>query len=81
MAQVSVLARTSKSSGTAVTTIAVAHPDLLAAFDAVEDGVGMNDVELGEAVFAAVAFVDMAAEDVRHQLMAVADAEDRNAGG
>ena len=81
MAHVSVLARISKSSGTAPTTIAVAHPDLLAAFDAVEDGVGMEDVELGEAVFAPIALADMAAQDVGHQLLAVADTEHREPGG
>ena len=42
MAQVSVLASTSKPAGTAATTIAMAHPDLLAAFDPAEDGIGIG---------------------------------------
>src|SRR5580704_10327561 len=61
--------------------VAMAHPDLLAAFDASEDGVGIDDIELSEAVLATIAFFDMAPECVRHQLVAVADAEHGYARG
>ena len=62
--------------------IAMAHPDLLAARDAAEENiVRRGEIELGETVLAAIALLDLSAEEMRHQLLAVADAEDRDAGG
>jgi len=52
---VSVLARTSNRPAPGH-DVAVAHPDLLAAFNAVEDRIGIRDVELSEPVLATVAF-------------------------
>ena len=56
--------------------VAMAHPDLLAAGEAGEQRVGRtSEIERGQAVFAAVALAHLAAQQVRHQLLAVADAE------
>ena len=63
----------------------MAHPDLLAAGDAAEEGIegraGAGQIELSESVFAFVTFFDGAAQQMSHELLAVADAEDRGAGG
>ena len=59
--------------------IAVAHPDLLTAFDSPKQSIGVAQIQLGESVFAAVAFLHAAAQDVGHQLLPVANAEHGNA--
>jgi hypothetical protein len=63
----------------------MAHPDLLASGDAAEERIFMvkrgAEVELGETVFAAIAFLDLSSEEVRHQLLAIADSENGDAGG
>ena len=62
--------------------IAVAHPDCMAALlpDAIEERRFRDRLDLGAAVFAVMAALHLAAELRRHQLLAVADAEDRDAG-
>jgi hypothetical protein len=64
--------------------VAVAHPDLLAVAwlpDAVEQRRLRLDLDLGAAELAMVARLDLAAELVRHGLLAVADAQDGHVGG
>ena len=59
-AQVSVLAENVEAGRRRGDQVAMAHPDLLGAVDAVEQNrVGSADVELGEAVFAVLAFLDL----------------------
>lgn len=53
----------------------MAHPHLLAADDAPEQSVGMLEIQLSEAVFAALALLHTTTQDVRHELLPVADAE------
>ena len=64
--------------------VAVAHPDLLAVArlpDAVEQRRLGLDLDLGAAELAVVAGLDLAAELLRHGLLAVADAQHRHVGG
>src|SRR6185312_10782871 len=64
--------------------VAVAYPDLLAVArlpDAVEQRRLRLDLDLGAAELAVMAALDLAAELVRHRLLAVADAEHRHLGG
>ena len=63
--------------------VAVAHPDrifLALLPDAVEQLGVLGDLDLGAAELAVVAALDLAAELLRHRLLAVADAEHRHAG-
>ena len=63
-------------------TVAVAHPDrifLALLPDAFENGAVGDDLHLGAAEFAMVPAFDVAAELRRHRLLAVADAEHRDA--
>ncbi len=60
--------------------VAVAHPDRLARREAGEEKAGrLLNIDLGAPVLAAVRAAHLAAQDVRHELHAVADAEDRDA--
>ncbi len=57
--------------------VAMVHPDLLRAGEAGKQGVGaLFDFERGQAVLAFVALAHRAAERVRHDLLAIADAHD-----
>ena len=59
----------------------MAHPDLLAVArlpHAVEQGRARLDLDLGAAELAMVARLDLAAELLRHGLLAVADAQHRH---
>ena len=58
----------------------MAHPDLLTAFDAPQDGVRAGYVELGESVLAAHPLLDHAAQQVGDELLAIADAQNGDAG-
>ena len=63
--------------------VAVAHPDRIALADlpdAVEQRRRLGHLDLGAAEFAVMAGLDLAAELMRHGLLAVADAEHRHAG-
>ena len=62
--------------------IAVAHPHLerLALLEAGERAQALDHFDVGRAVLAVGALVDAAAEHLRHQLQAVADAEHRDPG-
>src|ERR1700722_18510590 len=57
--------------------IAMAHPDLLGSADAAEERISIAYFELRESIFAVLALLNTAAESVRDQLLAVADAENR----
>ena len=58
----------------------MAHPDLLCAGEPGEHGVGcLVELKRRQAVFALDALADLSAEQVRHQLLPVADAEHRDA--
>ena len=63
--------------------VAVAHPDRIALAD-LPDAFGerrrLRHLDLGAAEFAVMAGLDLAAELLRHGLLAVADAEHRHAG-
>ena len=63
--------------------VAMAHPDRIALPD-LPDAVGerrrYDQLDLGAAEFAVMAGLDLAAELMRHGLLAVADAEHRQAG-
>ena len=59
--------------------IAVAHPDLFQVLEAGQKPAAAQDPERGEAVFALGGRGDLAAEEMGHELEAVADAEDRDA--
>ena len=60
--------------------VAMVHPDLLRAGEAGKQGVGaLFDFERGQTVLAFVALAHRAAEQVRHELLAVADTQDRAA--
>ena len=65
--------------------IAVAHPDLLAAGntakEGIEGGAGAGQIELGDSVFSAIAFLDGTAQKMSHELLSVTDSENRSAGG
>ena len=64
--------------GDAADHVAMAHPDLLRAGEPGEQRIGaVVEFEGGEAVLALVALADLAAQQVRHELLAVADAEHR----
>ena len=59
--------------------IAVGHPNLLVRGDSGEQpGIHLFEVQQGKSEFALVTFADVAAEKVGEQVLAVADAEDRN---
>ena len=76
----SLLAISSKPGGSCFGFVAVRHPDRQRAFETFEQRrVGMQQVDLGVAVLALVAGHDFAAQLVRHELQAVADAEHRQA--
>ena len=63
--------------------VAVAHPDrifLALLPHAFEQRAVVGDLDLGAAEFAVMAALDLAAELLRHGLLAVADAEHRHAG-
>src|SRR5439155_2584663 len=63
--------------------VAVTHPHrvtLALAPDALEQGAVLDDLDLGAAELAVMAAFDLAAQLLRHRLLAVADAEHRNAG-
>lgn len=61
--------------------VAVRHPHGLLGGGALEEGGGgLGDVQLRTAVLTGAGVVDRAAEGLRHQLEAVAHAEDRDAG-
>ena len=75
MAQVSVLPGR-RNLREPCTTIAMAHPDLLSPPRCpANSGCAVAMIELRESVLAVVAFADAAAQQVRHQLLAVADSE------
>jgi len=63
--------------------VAVAHPDaeFFAGREGGEDADGVVHAHAGRAVFALLARLDFAAELVGHELLAVADAEHRDAEG
>ena len=63
--------------------VAVAHPHLILAAllpDALEQRAVICDLNIGAAEFAVMAGLDLAAELMRHRLLAVADAEHRHTG-
>src|SRR5262249_55436194 len=64
-------------------TVAVAHPYRVAlalAPHALEQRAILDDLDLGAAELAVMTALDLAAQLLRHRLLAVADAEHRNAG-
>lgn len=61
--------------------VAVGHPDVDLGGQAGEEAVVRADADPGVAVFALFGGLDLAAEVMRDELQAVADAEDRQAGG
>ena len=80
IAQVSVPASTSKSGGTRFHLVAMVHPDLRVAVQAFEKRVRLRRMQDCQAVLALVALSDVAAEFVRHELLAVADSQHGAAG-
>ena len=73
-----------KTLGQAGHPVAVAHPDGIAFSglpDAVEEGAGFADLDVGAAEFSRMPALDPAAELLAERLLAVADGEDRNAAG
>ena len=80
LAEVPMRGKPSRRLGDAV---AVAHPDRIALAD-LPDAVGQRrryrQLDLGAAELAVMAGLDLAAELMRHRLLAVADAEHRHAG-
>ncbi len=71
----SVPARISKPGGTRFHLVAMIHPNLRIAVQALEQLVRFDGLEHRQAVLAFVAFSHMAAQIVRHELLAVTDAE------
>jgi hypothetical protein len=63
----------------ALEPVAMAHPDLLLVFDLGQEPRRVEDAQGGEAVLALLRRDDLAAEEVGHELDAIADAEDRDA--
>src|SRR4030095_4774743 len=60
--------------------VAMAHPDLLRTGESAEEGVGrIVEFERRQSVFALQTLADFSAQQVRHELLAVADAEHRDA--
>ena len=59
--------------------VAVAHPHGVGRGQVVEQHAGPVDIERGRAVLALPVAADLAAERLRHELVAVADAEHRHA--
>jgi hypothetical protein len=57
--------------------VAVAHPRALVVGEALEQATGLGDVDRSRSVFALALGRDLATQDVRHEVHAVADAEDR----
>ena len=80
--QVEVLPTAANPGGTPATTSKVTHPDLLAFRKPGEDPGFRPAIQLerGETILALLAFLDHAAQQVRHQLMAVADSQHGMAG-
>src|SRR4051794_14152996 len=66
--------------GHARDAVAVAHPDVdaLATREAVKDFLGLLDYDAREAELTLARALDLAAEQVSHELHPVADAEDRH---
>ena len=60
--------------------VAVAHPRLAGGVDARQQRAGLGDLNLGEAILAPLAGMDLAAQQMGHELVPVADPEDRNPG-
>ncbi len=55
--------------------VPVAHPDLLARLELLQEDAGLEDLEARAAVLAIAGRRDLAAERLRHQLVPVADPE------
>ena len=53
--------------------VAMAHPYLLAPADTVQNGVGVQHIELRESILAAIALLNLPAQQMRHQLLPIAD--------
>ena len=53
----------------------MAHPNLLATDDALQQSIGMLEIELREAVLTSLALLHATTQDVRHELLAVTYAE------
>lgn len=70
-----------KAGGSRRHQVPVAHPDLLASIDPSQDGIGAENIELSQPIFAAIAFLYGSTQRVGHQLLAVANPQHRQPGG
>ena len=69
-----------ESGGRLIDPIRVGHPDvyLLALTEGLEDACGLQNLDARGSVFAVVRFGDPPAQELRHELLAVADAQHRH---
>jgi len=71
--------RDAEALGSAGHGVAVRHPDRVGRGQVLQEGAGLGHVQLRRAVFAIAGRTDLATERLRHELVAVTDAENRDA--